>query len=125
MRAARSGRRTAPGADAELLDEAIDTCETLLRDLAGAQLAIDAAARRAETSAADWQRFFEHAPVACAEVDSYGTIVAANRAAAALLSLSPKALEARLLLHFTEDRTGFAEILRALRASVKNCDARC
>lgn len=56
MRAARSGRRTAPGADAELLDEAIDTCETLLRDLAGAQLAIDAAARRAETSAADWQR---------------------------------------------------------------------
>ena len=53
-------------------------------------------------------------PSALIRTDRAGLIVEANRAAAALLGLSQAKLKSELLLHFTEDRAAFNDLVRQL-----------
>ena len=103
---------------ADLLDDAVTFCATLLQELAGAQLQharIQAEARQTE---GNWQYLFDRLPLAALITDTGGTIVSANRAAALLLNMSAKHLVGKPLLHFVDSRQKLASTLHAAAAGV-------
>jgi len=104
------------GGAGDIVTEALEACEALLRELAGAQMVSDHARREMQREAASRQLLFDHLPVASVTTDGGGVIVNANRAAAALLNVSAKHLRGRMLLHFAEDREGFNRLTRRLHA---------
>jgi PAS domain-containing protein len=117
LRARASKVRRRPGNAAEqdeVLDAALDTCEALLRDLAGAHVDNETLTRRCHAEAATYAHLFEHLPMAAIETDASGLILTANRAASQLLHTSEKYLTNRLLLHFVEDRAAFMALLSNL-----------
>jgi PAS domain-containing protein len=59
---------------------------------------------------------FDSLPMAVVATDLQGVIQSGNRAAGVLLGRS-HTLKNQLLLHYTEDRAGFAELLQRARAS--------
>src|SRR5687768_13518407 len=81
----------------ELTDEALATCDSVLRDLAGAQLECDRLRSRVRMGNADWNRLFDAMPGACLLTDNVGLILNANKAAGVLLNVSPKWLKDRQL----------------------------
>ena len=114
-RAANVRRRpAAPSDQDDILEQALHLCESLLRELAGAQLESDALTRRCDAQTAQWEHLFEQMPVACVEADADGVILKANRPAALLLNISSKYLKNRLLMHFAEDRAAFSGLLRTI-----------
>jgi PAS domain-containing protein len=98
----------------EVFEELFGTCESLERDLAGAEMDLGARQADAELQAAERDYLFQAMPVACIEIDTDGTIVRTNRAAATLLNTSPKYLVGRLLLHFVEDRETFRSFMQQI-----------
>ena len=103
-----------PGATAELMEAALDHCDSLLRALAGAYLERDGLQHALKTERASWQRFVDVCPTACLITDAAGLIRSANRPAALLLSVSAQRLEGRQLLLFTRDRAAFGILLNRL-----------
>lgn len=115
-RAAKVRRRSAEATDqSSILEESLDLCDSLLRELAGAKLECEAWARRCEAQTALRISAFEQMPIACVETDDEGLILRANRLGALLLNVSSKHLQNRLLMHFTQDRAAFATLLRTTR----------
>jgi PAS domain-containing protein len=113
VQAVKSGR----AAGAELVENALTLCDSLLRDLAGLHLECDNLRAEVRTRAAAWDHLFEVMPAACVLTDSAGEILNANRPAGTLLNLSAKALKGRQLGVFSEDRQAFETLLLALAAS--------
>ncbi len=107
-------RRSSGAASPELIDETLDTCDGLLRDLAGQHLECERlrGAVRAET--AIWEQLFDAMPGPCLLTDNAGFIRNANRAASAILNTSAKHLKNRQLIVFSEEREGFRALLRRL-----------
>ena len=99
--------------ESALLQEALATCDTLLQDLAGAQLALERmqADCRAEISA--HEDLLRRMPLASLTTDAEGNIVELNEAAAVLLNTSAKGLYGRRLVHFIDDREAFNSIWRS------------
>ena len=99
----------------EITDSALELCDGLLRDLAGARLEHERL--RAEVRTADdaWEDLFEATASACVVTDGVGVIVNANRAAGVLLSVSAKHLTDRELVVFSDDREAFAVLLERIR----------
>lgn len=56
------------------------------------------------------------APIACLTTDAMGQIIGANESASALLNMSAKRMEGRLLLHFAQDRDPFTSLMRCVRS---------
>ena len=101
----------------EIVTDALDTCEGLLRDLAGAERASEQARRETQRAIASRLLLFEHVPIAGVTTDTSGVIVSANSAGAALLNVSAKHLLGRPLLHFVEDREGFNRLTQRIRVA--------
>ena len=92
----------------ELLGESIETCGSLLQDLAGVQLVCDQLRRDLHTESLNRQYLLDQPPVACVTTDDASVIQHANQPAAEL-SMSAKHLRGRLLLHFR--RTGRVSVI--------------
>jgi PAS domain-containing protein len=107
-------RRNPASKDGEVAEAALETCESLLRDLAGAQLECERLQAQVRAEAAAWERLFEVVPRASLLTDGAGIIVTANAAAGALLNVSPRHLTDRQLLVFTRDRDAFRALLQRL-----------
>ena len=115
-RALKVGLRRAghESAMADVLEDALTTWGTLLREFAGAQLESERlrAELRAEHDA--WQHLFAVMPGACVLTDAQGVIREANQAAAELFNVSARHLRDRQLFLFTDERDAFGEVLRRL-----------
>jgi hypothetical protein len=98
----------------ELTDTLLATCDSLIRELAGAQL--ECAKLRADVRASSdaWERLFEVMPGACLLTDSVGHILKANCSAGTALNTAASRLRDRELLVFSEDRAAFRAVLRDL-----------
>lgn len=99
---------------ADVLRDALVACDSLLQDLNAAHHEHARAAKQVRAADGDWNYFFERLPCACVCTDANGFILKANPAAASLLSISPRHLDARLLTHFAEDREQFVRFLRSV-----------
>src|SRR5688500_15458414 len=86
---AKNGR----AAGAELMENALTLCDSLLRDLAGIHLECDKLRGEVRRCSAAWDHLFEMMPSPCLLTDGAGEIVNANRAAGTVLNLSAKALK--------------------------------
>ena len=111
---ARKIRRGATPKESEVVAAALEACESLLRDLAGAQQECERLAATVRAEVALWERLFEVMPRACVLTDSGGFIVNANAAAGALLNVSARHLKDRQLLVFTRDRDAFRVLVERL-----------
>ena len=86
----------------------------MLQDLAGVQLLADQLRHDLHTESLNRQYLLDQVPVACVTTDDASVIHYANQPAAELLNVSAKHLRGRLLLHFSEDRAGFGDLLQKL-----------
>jgi PAS domain-containing protein len=109
-RVERIRRRGASEDVIEVLDQGLNLCESLERELAGAVLETQRAWEEANSQAVLRTRLCAVLPVACLLIDGSGAIFEANAAAASLLNTSQNHLNRRLLLHFTENREIFADV---------------
>lgn len=99
---------------AEVLRDALAMCDSLLQEVAAAQVehgGLTGQIRRADD---EWNQLFDRLPTACVCTDVNGFIVKANDAAAALFSISTRHLDTRLLTHFAEDREQFVRALNSV-----------
>ena len=113
-RAAKARRAPLAPEIVELIEQSLTLCDAMVRELAGAALQVDHSTLKLDAQTALWAHLFDEMPAACIETDADGVIVGANRAAGVLLNTSVKHLAARLLMHFTEDRDQFGQLLRGL-----------
>jgi PAS domain-containing protein len=104
--------RVAPCND--LTDDALTTCDALLRSLVGALVESDRLRAEVRTSTAEWEYLFDVMPTACLLTDSAGLILNANRAAGLLLNLNAKYLKDRELVLFSDDRHAFSALRQQL-----------
>ncbi len=107
----------------ELLEESIETCGGLLQDLAGVQLLCDQLRHELQAESLNRQYLLDQMPVACVVADDASVIQYANQPAAELLNVSAKHLRGRLLLHFSEDRARFGDLLQNLPLTGGRLDA--
>jgi PAS domain-containing protein len=115
-RAVKIGLRR-PGTDSpnsQVADEALTSCDALLRDLAGAHLECERLGTGVRAEAARWEHLFELVPGPCILTDQQGLIINANRAAGLLLNVSVTALHQRQLRVFTEPGENFQALLHSL-----------
>jgi len=115
-RAAKARRASSLPDALELIEQSLNLCDAVVRELAGDGLKFDDYRLKLDARTALWSHLFDEMPVPCVETDASGIILGANRAAAQLLNTSIKHLSARLLMHFAEDRDRFGHLLRELPA---------
>ena len=101
---------------ADLLEDALGLCGTLIQEIAGAQLLNRRAQADIRRYSDSWDYLFDRVPVPCLVTDAAATIISANRSAALFLNTSAKHLVGRLLLHFSDDREKFNTSLVAIEA---------
>jgi PAS domain-containing protein len=115
-RAQRLKRRATgdPGASDAIVEEAIELCNNLLVELAGAEAETRKLRVALQQERQDATGLFERIPIASVATDAAGLITEANRHAALLLNVSARHLAGKPLLHFTHDRVGFLALLQSL-----------
>jgi PAS domain S-box-containing protein len=97
-----------------LLDEAMQLTDTMrieCGELRERRMRLEA---ELEKYSEESRELIDRLPCALICTDRAGHIVEANRAAAALLGLSQAKLKEELLLHFTEDRAAFTDLVQRL-----------
>ena len=115
-RASRLNRRVGgdPAATDAILNEALELCNNLLVDLAGAEAETKRLRDALRHERQDATGLFDRIPIASVSTDAAGLITEANRQAALLLNVSARHLAGKPLLHFTQDRVAFLALLQAL-----------
>jgi len=114
-RGAKLRRPDAAGAPLEVLAaELLETCDSLLQDLAGAHMLCDQLRRDLHAELSNRLHLIEQMPIGCVTTDETSIIQNANQPAAELFNVSAKHLRGRLLLHFSEDRRAFGQLLENL-----------
>jgi len=116
-RAARVKRRAAvPDAAMEpALQEAIAMCTQLLQDLAAAEMEVQRCLADVATERRQAEYLFDRMPTPCVLADDNARVTRANRPAAMLLNVSARHLVGQPLLHFTQHREAFMDLLRRMR----------
>ena len=104
--------KTADTPLSNVLRETLAACDNVLHDLEIAYAEQSRLSKAAADAAADWNVLLDRLPCACVCTDVNGFILKANPAAASLLAITSRHLDARLLTHFTEDREQFSRALR-------------
>ena len=107
----------------DLTEAALAAADSLLRELAGAQLECDRLRASSRAQTAEWERLFDAVPCAWVITDRAGTIRDANGMASVLLNLSVKHLKGRHLLVHTENRKVFSDLLARLNSGAGPDDA--
>lgn len=110
--AARS--RTLPPNVADAVEQAFDTCDVLVKELAGRQAEVADLRKVLAGLAGEWGQLFAAMPLPCILTDPAGTVRQSNQAAAALLNVSSRHLEGRVMTYFIEDRARFLAALNEL-----------
>jgi PAS domain-containing protein len=116
-------RDGAAGPERDLLDRALQLADAIREDLAACHqrcLLLEDEVRAAD---ARMDAVFESLPMAVVTTDLQGVIQSGNRAAGILLGRS-HSLKDQLLLHYAEDRPGFADLLQRARASADTVTSR-
>jgi len=108
--------RTAEPYDGDLTEAAMGAADSLLRELAGAQLECEGLRNVSRAQTAEWERAFDAMPCAWVITDRTGSIRDANGIASALLNLSVRHLRGRQLLVHTENRKVFTDLLARLNS---------
>jgi len=106
----QAARRQRGAASSEDAEAALSMCDTLIRELAGAQLERDRLRAGLRLADAAWDELFDVVPAALLLTDRAGVILKANRAASVLLNVSARHLKGRELLVFVQDREGFCAL---------------
>lgn len=114
--AQRLNRRSGgvPAASDAVVNEALELCNSLLVELAGAEEEARKLRQALQHDRQDATGLFERLPIATVSTDAGGLITAANRHAALLLNVSARHLAGKPLLHFTQDRVAFLALLQSL-----------
>jgi PAS domain-containing protein len=97
------------------LEEAVTLSTLLLQELAGAEMEIQRCLAGARTERQQADYLFDRMLTPCLCANESGRIMRANRAAALLLNVSVRHLVGQPLLHFTQDREEFMDLLRRMR----------
>jgi PAS domain-containing protein len=97
-----------------ILAEALELCNSVLLDLAGAELKMKQYRDTLHGERQEAASLFERTPMASVSTDGSGIIGVANPRAAALLNVSARHLVGKPLLHFSQDRTAFLALVRSL-----------
>lgn len=97
---------------AAVISDALETCETLLQDLAGAQLQVERTQAELRAEMGAHQDLLRRMPIACVTTDADGTIVEANESAAMLLKVSIRRLNGRQFADFIQDHDAFVKVSR-------------
>jgi PAS domain-containing protein len=123
LRARVSGLRGRTGEpnDGEVTEAALAAADSLLRELAGAQLECERLRSASHSQTADWERIFEAMPCPWVITDRAGSIRDANEMAGVLLNVSVRHLRGRQLLVHTENRKAFNDLLNRLNSGA-GCD---
>ena len=111
--------RSRDGGDAaarELLDRALQLADAIREDAAVCHQRCAALAEELRAAHARTDSVFDNLPMAVVTTDLEGLIQSGNRAAGALFGRS-HTLRDQLLLHYAEDRPGFADLLQRARVS--------
>ena len=114
IRAQAARLRGAAGTSGPALDlvvEMLELTDTLRGECAALQQRCSALAGQLAEKDAAADAVLDAMPVPILATDASGTILEANRAAAALLGRSAPRLRNELLLHFCLDREGFSQLL--------------
>ena len=117
LRAKAAKLRRGGGADSDeltLLDEALQLTDAMRVECAALQQQIVDLQSRLDMQENEAQQLIDRAPAALVLTDSAGIIADANRAAVTMFGLGKQGLKHELLMHFAEDRSGFAELVRRL-----------
>lgn len=117
VRAKAAKLRAGAGAESEavaLLDEALELTDAMRVECAGLQQQIIDLQSRLQQRARAAEELIDRMPAALVLTDCAGLIADANPAAATLFGLGRAGLKRELLLHFAEDRSGFADLVRRL-----------
>lgn len=114
-RAARLRERPHPDRpEAELLDEALALADAMRIECANVQQRCVQLEAHLQVRADESRQLIDLLPCALIATDGAGQIEDANRAATALFGVSRAKLKDVLLMHFSEDRPAFAELIRRL-----------
>jgi PAS domain S-box-containing protein len=97
-----------------VLDEALEFADGMREECARLHQRNGELETRLREHEAQVRELIDTLPSALIRTDVAGHIVDVNRAASALLGLSPAKLKNELLLYFAEDRAEFADFVRAL-----------
>ena len=111
--------RARDGADGpvrDLLDRALQLADAIREDAAVCHQRCAALAEEVREAHARTDAVFDNLPMAVVTTDLQGLIQSGNRAAGVLFGRS-HTLKDQLLLHYAEDRTGFADLLQRARVS--------
>ena len=112
-KAAKAGlEKTADTRLADLVRAAFAACHGLLHELDIAYAEQARLEKRVAAQETAWTALFDRLPCACVCTDVNGFILKANDAAASLLAISSRHLDARMLTYFAEDREQFSRALR-------------
>jgi PAS domain-containing protein len=110
-KAARAAKTADPRV-ADLLREALAACDGLMQDLQIMTVEQSQLSERLVAAGTEWSTLLDRLPCPCVCTDGTGFILKANAAAASLLAITSRHLDARLLTHFAEDRDQFSRALR-------------
>jgi PAS domain-containing protein len=97
-----------------LLDETLELTDAMRVECAGLQQQILDLQGRLQMREREVQELIDRLPAALVLTDGAGIIADANHAATTMFGLGRAGLKHELLLHFAEDRPGFADLLRRL-----------
>jgi PAS domain-containing protein len=116
------GRAVEPN-DGDLTEAALAAADSLLRELAGAQLECERLRGSSRAQTVEWERLFEAMPCAWVITDRGGWIRDANGMASVLLNLTVRHLRGRQLLVHTENRNVFSDLLARLNSGAGSDEA--
>ena len=117
------GHRSLPPNVEQTMSEAIDTCESLLQELAASYLERVELRNRISSLRDEWAYLFEAMPTACLVVDAAGTMLQSNHRAAELLNMSARHLENRVMTYFVQNRQAFLNTLHDLSLAAERVSA--
>ena len=123
VRVSKLRGRTSEPNDGDLTNAALAAADSLLRELAGAQLECERLRASSRAQTAEWERTFVAMPCAWVITDRTGSIRDANGMAGALLNLSVRHLRGRHLLVHTENRKVFSDLLGRLNSGAGSDEA--
>lgn len=114
QRASKLRRGSAPPLDEGLVEDLIEVCTNLLFEVAGSDHTIQELRSTLRNERDVARQLFQALTIPWVCTDATGRILEVNAAGATMLNVSIRHLVTRELLHFSDNRQSFEDLLRAL-----------